>query len=76
MAAILDCNLLPWRAQSSMGSGRFEINIQKLPFKQIVMFLSSITTIRPLKIPTNRKSKFSIHAILDRNNGPDGHCLE
>ena len=29
------------------------------------MVLSSITTIRPVKIPTDRKSKFSIYAILD-----------
>ena len=40
------------------------------------MVLSSITTITPLQIPTDRKSKFSIYAILDCKNGPDGHCRE
>ena len=40
------------------------------------MVLSSITSIRPLKIPTDRKSKFSIYAILDCKKWPDGHCRE
>ena len=65
MATILDCNLLPSWAISSMSSGRFEIDIQKSPCISIFVHLSLITTIRPLKIPTNRKSKFSIYAILD-----------
>ena len=56
--AILDCNVWPSRAKSSIGYGRFEIHIQKLPCIPIFMVLSSITTIRPLKIPTDRKSKF------------------
>ena len=38
---------------------------RKLPCTPIFMVLSSITKIRPLKIPTDRKSKFSIYIILD-----------